>query len=68
MGDLLGEDAAREEAVVGQTPNLAAWLQAHAEPDTVVIAGTTRSLLGELFEYRAQADKMIQHGEGALFQ
>ena len=34
------------------TPNLAAWLQAHAEPDTVLIASTTRSLLGEVFEYR----------------
>jgi len=52
VGDLIGEDAAREEAVVGETPNLAARLQAQAEPDTVLIAGTTRSLLGELFEYR----------------
>ena len=52
VGDLIGEDAAREEAVVGETPNLAARLQAQAEPDTVLIAATTRSLLGELFEYR----------------
>jgi class 3 adenylate cyclase/predicted ATPase len=52
VGDLIGEDAARAEAVVGETPNLAARLQAQAEPDTVLIAGTTRSLLGELFEYR----------------
>jgi len=52
VGDLIGEGAAQEQAVIGETPNLAASLQAHAEPDTVLIAGTTRSLLGELFEYR----------------
>ena len=32
VGDLVGEGAAREEAVVGETPNLAARLQAIAEP------------------------------------
>ena len=38
VGDLVGEGAAREEAVVGETPNLAARLQALAEPGSVVIA------------------------------
>jgi class 3 adenylate cyclase len=52
VGDLGGEGAAPEHDVVGETPNLAARLQALAEPDTVVIAGTTRRLLGDLFEYR----------------
>jgi class 3 adenylate cyclase len=52
VGDLIGEHTAQEEAVIGETPNLAARLQAHAEPDTVIIAGITRSLLGDLFEYR----------------
>jgi class 3 adenylate cyclase/tetratricopeptide (TPR) repeat protein len=53
VGDLIGAGASRQHEVVGETPNLAARLQALAEPDTVVIAGNTRSLLGELFEYRA---------------
>jgi class 3 adenylate cyclase/tetratricopeptide (TPR) repeat protein len=53
VGDLLGEGAAQEQAVVGETLNLAARLQALAEPDTVVIGGDTKRLLGELFEYRA---------------
>src|SRR5713101_7523181 len=53
VGDLRGEGAAQEHEVVGETPNLAARLQALAEPDTVVIAGNTRCLLGDLFEYRA---------------
>jgi class 3 adenylate cyclase len=41
-----------EHDVVGETPNLAARLQALAAPDTVVIAAGTRRLLGALFEYR----------------
>jgi class 3 adenylate cyclase len=41
-----------EHDVVGETPNLAARLQALAEPDTVVIAASTRRLTGDLFEYR----------------
>jgi len=41
-----------EHDVAGDTPNLAARLQALAEPDTVVIAASTRRLVGDLFEYR----------------
>src|SRR5215471_5434227 len=52
VGDLIGEGAAQEQAVVGETPNLAARLQAAAEPSTVVISATTRQLTGGLFEYR----------------
>lgn len=50
VGDLLGAGEARERGVVGDTPNLAARLQAIAAPDQVVIAEGTRRLLGELFE------------------
>ena len=42
VGDLVGEGAAREQAVVGETPNLAARLQALAGPGAVIIAPTTR--------------------------
>ncbi|HXW28334.1 MAG TPA: adenylate/guanylate cyclase domain-containing protein, partial [Xanthobacteraceae bacterium] len=52
VGDLLGEGAAQEYEVVGETANLAARLQALAEPNTVVISGTTRRLIGELFDCR----------------
>ena len=52
VGDLIGVGAAQEQAVVGETPNLAARLQSIAEPDTVVIAESTRRLLGNLFELR----------------
>jgi class 3 adenylate cyclase/predicted ATPase len=50
VGDLVGEGAAQEEAVVGDTPNLAARLQALAAPGAVVISQATRRLLGGLFE------------------
>jgi class 3 adenylate cyclase/predicted ATPase len=52
VGDLIGEGSAQEQSVVGETPNLAARLQALAEPDAVVIAAATRRLVGDLFEVR----------------
>jgi class 3 adenylate cyclase/tetratricopeptide (TPR) repeat protein len=53
VGDLVPDDRAHEYEVVGETPNLAARLQALAEPDRVVIDSSTRRLLGKLFECRA---------------
>jgi class 3 adenylate cyclase/predicted ATPase len=50
VGDLIGTGAAQEQAVVGETPNLAARLQGLAKPNMVVIAESTRRLLGNLFE------------------
>jgi class 3 adenylate cyclase len=50
VGDLIGTGSAQEQAVVGETPNLAARLQGIVEPNTVVIAESTRKLLGNLFE------------------
>jgi class 3 adenylate cyclase len=50
VGDLIGQGSAQEQSVVGETPNLAARLQALAEPDAVVIAAGTRRLVGDLFE------------------
>jgi len=52
VGDLIGSGSAQEQSVVGETPNLAARLQALAEPDTVVIGAGTRRLVGNLFDYR----------------
>jgi len=49
---VVGEGELREHAVVGDTPNLAARLQALAEPGTIVVAASTRRLLGDLFRLR----------------
>src|ERR1700756_4467891 len=50
VGDLIGEGAAQERGVVGETPNLAARLQALAIPNTLVIAEATRRQVGGLFD------------------
>jgi class 3 adenylate cyclase/tetratricopeptide (TPR) repeat protein len=52
VGDLVGFGDAQERGVVGETPNVAARLQAGATPGTIAIDTTTRRLLGGLFEYR----------------
>jgi class 3 adenylate cyclase len=52
VGDLIGSGASQEQAIVGETPNLAARLQGVAEPNSVVIAESTRRLVGNLFELR----------------
>jgi class 3 adenylate cyclase len=50
VGDLVGQGAAQEQAVVGDTPNLAARLQGIALPGQVVLAEPTRRLLGDVFD------------------
>jgi class 3 adenylate cyclase len=50
VGDLIGAGEAQERGIVGETPNVAARLQGIAEPNIVVIAESTRKLLGNLFE------------------
>ena len=50
VGDLIGSGASQEQAIVGETPNFAARLQGIAEPNSIVIAESTRKLVGELFE------------------
>jgi class 3 adenylate cyclase/predicted ATPase len=50
VGDLIGEGAAQERGVVGETPNLAARLQALAMPNTLVIGDAARRQIGGLFD------------------
>jgi len=52
VGDLLGTGAALEHAAVGETPNLAARLQAVAEPGSVVVDAATHRLIAGLFDTR----------------
>jgi class 3 adenylate cyclase/tetratricopeptide (TPR) repeat protein len=52
VGDLIGEGEAQERGVVGETPNVAARLQALAQPGQVVISQGSRRLCGGMFEYR----------------
>jgi class 3 adenylate cyclase/tetratricopeptide (TPR) repeat protein len=52
IGSPIGEGDARQQTAIGETPNLAARLQSLAAPNSVVIAASTRRLLGDLFHYR----------------
>jgi class 3 adenylate cyclase len=66
VGDLIGSGAAQEQAVVGETPNLAARLQGVAEPDRVVIAESTRRLVGSLFELEDLGAKDLKGIAGSV--
>jgi class 3 adenylate cyclase/predicted ATPase len=50
VGDVVDAGGSQERGIIGETPNLAARLQGIAQTDTVVIAESTRRLLGDLFE------------------
>jgi class 3 adenylate cyclase len=52
VGDLIGKGASQERAVVGDAPNLAVRLQELAEPGKIVVASSTRQLLGNVFKLR----------------
>ncbi len=51
VGDMVGEGVTEQDAISGETPNLAARLQALAAPGTVVVSETTRGLLERVFEW-----------------
>jgi class 3 adenylate cyclase/predicted ATPase len=51
VGELMGQDTAKERSVFGETPNLAARLQALATPNQLVIDPVTKRLVGHEFEF-----------------
>jgi class 3 adenylate cyclase len=66
VGDLIGSGASQEQTVVGETPNLAARLQSIAEPNTVVIAESTRKLIGNLFDLQDLGAQDLKGIEGRV--
>ena len=66
VGDLIVSSESRERGIVGETPNLAARLQAIAEPDTLVIAESTRTLLGNLFELQDLGTRYLKGIDGPV--
>ena len=66
VGDLIGSGEAQERGIVGETPNLAARLQGIAEPNSVVIAETTRKLVGNLFELEDLAAQELKGISGPV--
>ena len=66
VGDLIGSGEAQERGIVGETPNLAARLQGIAEPNSVVIAESTRKLVGNLFELEDLGARDLKGMSGPL--
>jgi predicted ATPase/class 3 adenylate cyclase len=66
VGDVIGSGASQEQAIVGETPNVAARLQGMAEPNSVVIAESTRRLVGNLFELEDLGAKNLKGIEGPV--
>jgi class 3 adenylate cyclase len=66
VGDLIGAADARERGVVGETPNLAARLQGIAEPNMVVMAESTRRLVGNLFELQDLGTRKLKGMAGRV--
>jgi class 3 adenylate cyclase/predicted ATPase len=66
VGDLIGSGASQEQAIVGETPNLAARLQGIAEANRVVIAESTRKLVGNLFELEDLGSQELKGIAGAV--
>ena len=66
VGDLIGSGASQEQAIVGETPNLAARLQGVAGPNSVVIAESTRKLVGNLFELEDIGAQNLKGIEGPV--
>jgi DNA-binding winged helix-turn-helix (wHTH) protein len=60
VGDISDAGGTQQRGIIGETPTLAARLQSIAEPDTVVIAESTRKLLGNLFELEDLGTKSLK--------
>jgi class 3 adenylate cyclase len=60
VGDVVGDDIAREVNVVGETPNLAARLLDLSKSDGVVIAESTRRMVGDLFTVAALGPQKVK--------
>ena len=52
VGELMGQDTAKERSVFGETPNLAARLQALAQPNQLIIDPVTKRLVGQCVRFR----------------
>jgi class 3 adenylate cyclase/tetratricopeptide (TPR) repeat protein len=60
VGEIVGSGAAQERTIVGETPNLAARLQALAAPDTILVSEATQNLLGGLFELESTGEHELK--------
>ncbi|MFZ3307860.1 MAG: adenylate/guanylate cyclase domain-containing protein, partial [Xanthobacteraceae bacterium] len=60
VGEIIGTGSAQERTIVGETPNLAARLQALAAADTILISETTQNLLGGVFDLEPAGEQALK--------
>jgi class 3 adenylate cyclase len=60
VGDLIGASGREEGAVAGETPNLAARIQAAAEPGQLLVAAATRKLISGSFELEDRGKQQLK--------
>ena len=60
VGEIGSGTAAAEQTASGETPNLAARLQAHAAPGEIVLSDETRRLLGASFEIESTGQLQLK--------
>jgi len=65
-GEMVGAEASGDRVVMGDTPNLAARIQAIAEPDTILVAAQTMKLAGTMFEYVDVGTQQLKGFERAV--
>ena len=65
-GDIVGEGAAEERVVLGDTPNLAARLQAVAPPNNVLIAESTQRLVEGRFDLEPEGPRIFKGISGPV--
>jgi class 3 adenylate cyclase/tetratricopeptide (TPR) repeat protein len=66
VGDLVGSGESQERGIVGETANLAARLQALAEPGAVLIGEDTQKLLGNLFDLKSLGPRQLKGIAGPI--
>jgi class 3 adenylate cyclase len=60
VGDLISSGAREEGSISGETPNLAARLQASAQPSQLIISEATRRLVGDAFIVEDLGEKSLK--------
>jgi class 3 adenylate cyclase len=65
VGDLI-EEQSQDRDIFGEAPNVAARLQEAARPNTVIIAESTRGLIGDLFELEDLGGKDLKGFQEAV--
>lgn len=60
VGDLIGEGSSSERSVVGETPNIAAKIEASSPPGNVTVGQETCELLGNRFETEELPQKWLE--------